>query len=221
IYRSRSGELENTTFVVLSPDGQEKLCRAHRSADRVFGNAKKMARELNQIANRYPSKSLAAKSAELPYVKSVDLALNVASAEQLPLAVIYDGGDQKELEKLEKLAKQVAWRKEKIGQFVYARSSESADLKPLAVNDTKPGIYLVHPGDFGLYGNSLQRVDSASSLEDLSRAMDVAIRKMPRVQKDHDSHVRTGIRLGIEWESAIPETDPQAVRARQHARGNR
>ena len=223
IYRSRSGELENTTFVVLSPDGKEKLCRAHRSADHVFGNPRNMAKELNRIARKYksPSSKPVNDVAALPYMKSLDLALNVAAADQLPVAVVFDDGDRKILEQLESSLKQVAWTQDKQGQFVFAKTSSSEELKPLAIKDKKPGIYLVHPGNFGLYGKSLQRIDSASSLEDLSDAMDVAIRKMPRVHKDHDSHVQTGIRLGIEWESAVPETDPQAVRARQRARGNR
>src|SRR5262245_45355514 len=47
---TRSGELENTVFTVLSPDGKRQLARASRGANHTFGDAARMARTLQRIA---------------------------------------------------------------------------------------------------------------------------------------------------------------------------
>src|SRR5260221_4186552 len=50
---TRSGEVENTTVAVLSPDGQRLLTRAGRGTRQVFGDAAGMATTLTRIVGQY------------------------------------------------------------------------------------------------------------------------------------------------------------------------
>src|SRR6478672_6574072 len=52
----RSGNVENTTFAILAPDGKTKLTRAARSARQVYADAAAMARGMDEVAAKYPAK---------------------------------------------------------------------------------------------------------------------------------------------------------------------
>src|SRR5262245_48653173 len=51
-----SGELENTVFAILSPDGQRQLVRGARSAREAFDDARHMAQTMSRIAGWYKVK---------------------------------------------------------------------------------------------------------------------------------------------------------------------
>jgi hypothetical protein len=81
-------------------------------------------------------------------------------------------------------------------------------------------ILVVAPGQFGLSGKVLAQFDADSDTEAMKTKIADVLEKFERIEKSHGSHVQLGIELGIDWESAIPETDAEAVRARKRARGN-
>src|SRR5579859_4581424 len=85
---TRSGEVENTTVVVMSPDGKRELTRAGRSTRQVFGDAAQMAESLTRIARQFEPKTKDAPP-ELPKVANVRLALDVASCDNQPLVVLF------------------------------------------------------------------------------------------------------------------------------------
>src|SRR5438552_657238 len=85
---TRSGEVENTTVAVMSPDGAKTLTRAGRGARQVFGDAAQMAETLTRFAKQYPVKD-AAPPLELPKVANVRLALDVAACDNQPLVVVF------------------------------------------------------------------------------------------------------------------------------------
>src|SRR5438132_4659794 len=58
----RSGEVENTTFSILAPNGTTKLIRATRSTRQLFSDATDMATRLNEISARFHSVSQAAQT---------------------------------------------------------------------------------------------------------------------------------------------------------------
>src|SRR3954452_16415150 len=77
---TRSGELENTVFALLSPDGKRPLTRPGRTARHTFGDAAEMARAMHRIADEYKVPASPAPGIlELPTVPTVRLALNVAA----------------------------------------------------------------------------------------------------------------------------------------------
>src|SRR5262245_57926814 len=82
VFAGRSGDVENTTFTILSPDGQEKLVRASRSTRQVFADAAEMARTMTTIAGRYnASAGEADKISALPITVDVRLGLDVAASD--------------------------------------------------------------------------------------------------------------------------------------------
>src|SRR5436305_8036895 len=86
---TRSGELENTVFTILSPDGKRQLARAARSARQTFGDAPRMAETMNRIAGEHEQKAVVGQPAQLPKVPNVRLAVNVASCDNRPLVVLF------------------------------------------------------------------------------------------------------------------------------------
>src|SRR5438132_8002472 len=52
-----SGELENTVFAILSPDGKKPLTRTARSPSHAFDDAARMAETMNRLASSYPPKT--------------------------------------------------------------------------------------------------------------------------------------------------------------------
>src|SRR5438132_10035446 len=63
---TRSGELENTVFTILSPDGKRQLARAARAARQTFGDAARMAETMNRLAGEHEQKAAVGQPAELP-----------------------------------------------------------------------------------------------------------------------------------------------------------
>ena len=76
LFTGRSGDLENTTFAILSPDGKRPLVRSSRSARQSLGIAREMAETMNRIAQQFEPRKTAGEP-ELPRVANVRLALEV------------------------------------------------------------------------------------------------------------------------------------------------
>src|SRR5690242_4469475 len=83
--RTRSGDLENTVFTVLSPDGKKQLVRGSRGTRQLYADAKEMAGDLSRIARRFTPK---AGTESLPLVANVRLAVDIAAADNQPLVVL-------------------------------------------------------------------------------------------------------------------------------------
>ena len=100
------------------------------------------------------------------------------------------------------------------------RFSDKQQLKPITGVEIAEGILVVAPDQFGLSGAVIRQF-TPDDQRDLTAQLREVIETYPRPEKTHDSHVRLGIELGIDWESEIPETDAQSIRAKQRARGHR
>ena len=221
IYLGRSGQLENTTFAILSPDGKTKLTKTGRGPFHEYRSGRDMAAGMNQIALRYQqSESAKYTDPKLPEAKSVDLALNVSAADNLPLVVVY-GKDEKQIEKLNSQLRPLVWSDEFAGEFCFASTNDAADLKPILGNHNLNSILVVEPDQFGVSGKVVARLDASTTKEKIALNLKLVLAKHKAIPKSHDSHVQLGIQLGLDWQSEIPETDQQSVRARQRARGNK
>src|SRR5262245_24399716 len=72
LFVGRSGEVENTTFTVLAPDGKRELLRTSRGPEHLFRDAADMATRLRKIATGYRA---TADVTTLPLVSDVRLGL--------------------------------------------------------------------------------------------------------------------------------------------------
>ena len=221
IYIGRSGQLENTTFAILAPNGKRQLTAAGRGPFHAFRGATNMAAGMKRIAAQHPGAEEAARTdIRLPLMKSLDLALNVAAADGLPLAVtVADSKEQ--LDRLNQSLVQVAWSPELAGQVVYASVVDIKELKPVTGVREGMGILVVEPDQFGLSGKVMAQFAPDESRETIRLALREVVENFPRKQLDPNLHTRLGIQLGIDWKSEIPETDPQSLRAKTRARGGR
>lgn len=216
---TRSGELENTVFTVLSPDGKRQLVRASRSARQSFGEASRMAETLIRIAGEFrASQAAAGRVPELPRMASVRLALNVAACDNRPLVVLLAGdGDGRRV--LEERLAQLAWSDTFLGQFTYAVAEGPGDLGTIAgVGGATAGVFVVQPDRFGQKGQVLAQAGGNATADALAQCLREGWSRAQREAKSFGSHVQEGRRLGILWETAIPVTDPMERQARQRGR---
>lgn len=221
---TRFGQVENTTFAILSPDAKTKLTRAGRAPFYEYRNAQAMAVGMKEIADQYDvsSKQTSLSDMQLPYAESLDIGLNIASADGLPLILVV-GNDEQKLKAIEQQMLPFAWTETNAGQFGYAKATDVKSLKPITgiegELDLLNAILVVQPGQFGLSGKVLAQFDLESDAKQMNADLKTVLANFERIEKSHDTHVRLGIDLGIDWESEIPETDASAVKARERARG--
>ena len=215
IFTGRSGELENTVFSILSPDGKRGLVRSGRSPHFAFSGApqfaaRQMVNSMNRIAQQFQAKESAnSGSRELPKLKDFRLGLNVAACDNQPLVVVV-GGDAKTVAELERRLVPLAWSDEFIGQFIYAVSSKPAELKkPLGQNaEVKSGYLVVQPGRFGTTGEILSMLPRDAKASDLRDALNLSVVLHEKLAKQTRSHIARGRQNGIDWKTVVPVTDP-------------
>ena len=151
---TRSGELENTVFAILSPDGTRRLARASRSAHQTLGDAGRMVETMRRIAAEYAARGAGGAPGEVPKVANVRLAVNVAACDNRPLVLVFgrDAGARAELER--RLAA-FAWSDESLGRFVYASGSAASELADLDGATAEPGVLVIQPDEFGRKGKGV------------------------------------------------------------------
>lgn len=188
-----SGQVENTTFALLSPDGRTHLVQPGRGPQWAFQGPQHMAGVMRDIARHYRSDG-SARSWSLPTVSNVRLALNVAACDNLPLVVARDATQLARL----------AWTPELRGRAIYVLAASTP------WGDATDGYLVVQPDTWGQSGRLLVKVPAAATATELARALQ-AYRPYA---KDMHQHMREGQQKGVHWETAIPETDPHALRRR-------
>jgi hypothetical protein len=211
---TRSGELENSVFAILAPDGVTKLVRPGRSMRMGYRDAQAFARALDGIASKYPGKP-AIPSRSLPLAASVPLALTVAAADSLPLVILPKDADPAMVDAITRLA----WTPELVGRLQYASTKDPRDLQP--VKGLPPGsaqdILVVTPDEFAQGGEvrATLKAGQPDSWEALLRT--VVARHTVQVKSMRD-HLPEGKRKGVFYEPANPVTDPMELRARERNR---
>ena len=174
-----------------------------------------MAKGMKEIASKYEvADDTVFSDPTLPYIAELDLAINVAAADQLPLVVVM-GNDSEKKQEFESKLLPLAWSTTFAGQFDYVAADKSDDFKPVLGIEGNPeelnGMFIVEPGKFGLTGDVLVQLDADASNEEIEAALSNAITSMERPYRHHRTHVKQGIELGVEWETQTPITDPEAA----------
>lgn len=213
LVRTHSGELENTAFCLLAPDGKKKLSRSARGTEQVYDDAAAMAADMRRVVGQYSPKAAPSK---LPLVANPRLALDVAAADGLPLVVIVGKHAAARQRSHDRLAK-LAWTNEFIGRFVYAEGSV-ADVLGVPGVTVDSGVVVIAPDKFGQKGAVLRQVDASATADALAEALRTAMAEYKAPAKTFQSHVREGQRLGVFWETRMPVTDPFEVAARERGR---
>lgn len=211
---TKSGELENSVFAILSPDGKQKLVRAGRSMRGAYGDAAQMAAGMKTIASRFiPNDG----PRTLPLVANVRLALDVAAADNQPLVVLAAQNEAARKDLEEKIAR-LAWQPEHVGRFVYAATTDPSELTIITRTSSPTGIFVVEPNAFGTEGKLLKQVEATAAEAALSQALQSSLDLFVRHDKTMRDHVRQGKQQGILWQTKLPVTDPEERNARERGR---
>ncbi len=218
LFKGRQGELENTVFCVLGPDGKERLTRAGRSPSQQFADAQSFAAFLGETYEPYAEK--AKPLAGLPLHDELALALNVGACDLMPVGVLV-AEDEKSLTKLKERVARLAWSPEHIARqhFVCVVGSEAIAAAEEAHGLVlKPGLSLVEPDAFGRTATLLIHVESGASVAGMGRQLAKARAERAPSEKSRRAHIREARRAGIGWESELPVSDPGARRAKREER---
>tara|TARA_R110002126_G_scaffold1402_13_gene8034 strand:- start:12680 stop:13354 length:675 start_codon:yes stop_codon:yes gene_type:complete len=203
-FRGRASELENTTFTLLDPDG-EQISRGGRSPSFVFQDAEDMAERMDEFSFVYEP-TVHFKSRALPTVKDLRLGVNVAACDSLPLVVGVAKKDA-DVKRLRKELAEFAWSTGIPGRAHYVIVEDTKGLEDF--DDFKKGgdLYVLQPDTYGRDAKVLgiAKVRDKDLVKTLTKALDA--HSVPK-KGDHREHVGRGRREGIDWESEIPVTDP-------------
>ncbi len=204
IFIGRSGELENTTFALMTPRG-ERTGRAGRTPGFLFHGPADLAEGMQKLARDYPSRKEVAR--ELPIVKNSRLALDVAACDGLPLALVFSP-DKDERAAVEGRLARAAWSDGLQGAFIYASVSESKELAAITSASRAPGVLVVEPDTYGLAGKELAAFPANATAKELEDGLVKVRVSFTTRAKDPRRHIQEGRRLGIDWKTEIPDTDP-------------
>src|SRR5262245_32562507 len=171
----RSGTLENTTFVLVSPDGKSPLTRGGRSPDmvvpgRAHGDAA-LAELLEKEGTRFPEKAESAKESPLvPYLVDARRGLDAASCDLLPLAIVI-AKDAAERTATEAALRPLAWDAARSGRILYAPATSVGELRAVPGVSSKARLVVAQADAFGLNGTLLSQTDDATPTA-LAKALD-------------------------------------------------
>lgn len=212
LVRTGSGELENSAFCLMGPDGKTRLSRPARGMDHVYADSAAMAADLKRLAARFTPK---APLGTLPLTADPRLGLDVAAADGLPLVVIVGKDAAARRPLVERMAR-LAWTDEVVGQFNYAEGSvrEVVGVPGIKI---EAGVVVIAPDRFGQKGTVLRQVDVRRA-DDLAGTLKAVAATYATPEKSFQTHVRDGHRLGIIWQTRVPVTDPMENAARERGR---
>jgi hypothetical protein len=218
LVRTGSGELENTAFALLEPDGKTRLTRAGRSMRGIYSSADDMAKSMKDIARKFPGKVKAEDvPTTLPYTLTGKLGVNVAAADHLPLIVILGDMEKTRTKMAETVAKS-AWGKTYIGHFIYAEATKTDDLPKLDKLKSMDSIVFIEPNRFGQGGAVLEQLKPDSSQDEIEKAMNTLLKKHVVTTLSERAFRDAAVRAGAFWEPKIPVSDPMEQRAREETK---
>lgn len=208
----RSGDVENTVFCILSPDGKQRLTSPSRTAKNIFADANAMAGAMNRFAEKYPAKN--GLTPPIPYTQDLRLAVNVAACDHLPLVVVQGVGLE-----IENVLAKLAWSDPYMGKCLFVRSDfkQTASLAEGAEPSSK--VLVLQPDQFGMKAKVLFQTAEASPTGMLA-ALQKGMESGAWQEIDFWSHVRKGHQQGVFWNTKLPVTDKEELSARERAKKN-
>ncbi len=206
LFVGRTGDLENSLFVVLSPDGKTRLTAAARTPGWLYGDAQEMGAALDAISTRFRGGS--GTHHTLPKLADVRLGLNVAACDNLPLIVAL-GKDPNQQRVMENALAAISWNDQMIGRAVYATTSAKMDLEALGLKG-EPGYFVVEANSFGVKGRVLATVSAGETSTALVSGLVSGMNRFSgrTTPVNIRGHIEKGRTEGVYWDTVIPVTDP-------------
>jgi len=150
IFAGRGNTLENTVFLLMTPDGKTRLTPGGRTPDWVWEDASAMAQGMKAIAARYrPGGEIRG----VPCMATFRLSLNVAACDSLPLLAAV-GAKGEDAAVAAKSLEAIAWAEGLRGRIAFAPPTSIADLAATGIRVDKPGIYFIEPETYGMTGTA-------------------------------------------------------------------
>ena len=213
LVKTRSGELENSSFAILDSDGKRKLTTSGRGPRRLYADADALANDLTRLARPFAAKAV---PSSLPVVANVRLAIDIAAADNRPLAILVGEGPTREA-LLGKVAP-LAWDKDFIGRFTFVLADSDKNLVRVSGVKPKAGLLVVEPDQFGLAGKVLAQASAGATADEVRAALRKGVEAFARKPVADRSHIRQGREAKIFWNTPIPVTDPEEAQARRRGR---
>ena len=219
LFLGGSGDLENTLFAILAPDGKKVLVRAHRSPHHDFEDAAQLADTMNRVARTVGEPKMRG-DLPLPLVANVRLALNTAACDGRPLVAIVSE-DAQVRQRLEGVMASLAWSEANRGRFMYVSAAALKGMSIVKGMEGQSAVLVIQPDRFGLGGTVLAQTDANAAKEQMAEVLAKGLALHKPGEQEHRDHVREGHRQGIFWETVIPVTDPWEQRARERGRSQK
>ena len=172
----------------------------------VYGTAEEFARALREIAEEQRT-ALDQPIEALPELPDLRIALDVATADLRPLVVAY-ANDTEELARLRELLQAPAWSESLVGRLRYVVLEGEDALAGFEDMKLSPGVSVVQAEAYGRGGEILAHAGTGTNAAELAKLLATGLEKFDAKSKNVRAHIRDGARAGIEWETAIPVTDP-------------
>jgi hypothetical protein len=172
-----------------------------------------MAADMKRVAAGFTPK---ASPNSLPLVANPRLALDVASADNLPLVVAVGKDAATRQRIVDRLAK-LAWSDDLIGWFTYAEGTIK-DVIGVPGITIEAGVVVIAPDKFGQKGNVLHQVGAEEPADKIAAALKATTTEFKAQAKSFQNHVREGHRLGVFWDTKVPVTDPMENAARERGK---
>lgn len=159
--------------------------------------------EMAAIAKKYPVEFDQSQAVVQDFL-SLGQALNVASADQRLLVLI--AGPKGRIEAAREATRPAINHEDHLGRFHVDFETGDEWTKAISGAKSNQGILFVKAGEFGLSGRVLQQLPLDASCSEIHSALTQANETFMATteQKQYQSHIRKGHRLGIEYESVIP-----------------
>lgn len=159
--------------------------------------------QMERVALQYPSKAKLEESIVQDF-HSFRQALNVASADQRVLMLINASPEQQT--DLRQSLRAVTNDERIVGRFHVDFDHENAWKESIAGTNDRPGIVLIHPGEFGLSGKVIKQLPLDATNEVIVAEMLQANKRFAATtpKKEYSQHVAKGRSKGIYFEGAVP-----------------
>lgn len=229
IYRGRTGQLNNTTFALLAPDGKTLLARSGRGPSFLIDmphspdipataeQTRAFALELDRLMLEFePTAAIAS----LPQAMDFRRALNIAACDNQPLVVAY-AKSEKERVQVEKRLAEIAWSEAFIGRLQYILVEDREELVGLGALPEGGFLAVVQPGSFGLDGTILKKTSTKASGAALQEFLRTGIASFTRKGLSRREHHDRGRKAGAQWETVTPVTDEGGGGRRDPRRSDR
>ena len=209
------GQVSNTSFGILTPDGVPALRGRGpgRGPNDLFADADAMAKGMGELAKQYPPKDSNGEPT-LPITLSPKIGLAVAAGDQQPLIVVV-GENEKERAALESKLAKLAWSPEFAGSYTFASTKSTKQIPNTKTESMKAGILLIEPNIFGSNGDVVATIQTSEVDSKLKKAMQDVMKKHVRIAKTRSELARKGLESGIYYETGIEVSGKGEARDRE------